>query len=107
MRLTPIHRTQQLLRRHVRLRSARDEHAMPMYEMTFDFAQLDQPPRPRRPAARAVAGNQQPGRLRQRPSGTLQFRILSPDNIGRISLVNRYRRSGADAPMRRRAAWAR
>ena len=40
--------------------AARDEQAMPMYEMTFDFAQVDQPPPPEtQQLLGAVAGNQQ------------------------------------------------
>jgi 2-polyprenyl-6-methoxyphenol hydroxylase-like FAD-dependent oxidoreductase len=40
--------------------AARDEHALPMYEMTFDFAQVGQPPPPEmQQLLGAVAGDQQ------------------------------------------------
>ena len=40
--------------------SARDDHVAPMYEMTFDFAQVDQPPPPEtQQLLAAVVGNQQ------------------------------------------------
>jgi 2-polyprenyl-6-methoxyphenol hydroxylase-like FAD-dependent oxidoreductase len=67
--------------------SARDEHAMPMYEMTFDFAQLDQPPPPEtQQLLGAVAGNRQAmDDFVSVQAGTLPIpEFFSPDNIGRI-----------------------
>ena len=67
--------------------SARDEHVMPMYEMTFDFAQLDQPPPPEtQQLLGAVAGNQQDmDDFVSVQAGTLPIpEFFSPDNIGRI-----------------------
>jgi 2-polyprenyl-6-methoxyphenol hydroxylase-like FAD-dependent oxidoreductase len=67
--------------------AVRDEHAMPMYEMTFDFAQVDQPPPPETQALlAAVVGN--PETMNDFVSvqaGTLPIPdFFSPDNIRRI-----------------------
>jgi 2-polyprenyl-6-methoxyphenol hydroxylase-like FAD-dependent oxidoreductase len=67
--------------------SARDEHVMPMYEMTFDFAQVDQPPPPEmQHLLGAVAGNRQAmDDFVSVQAGTLPIpEFFSPDNIGRI-----------------------
>jgi 2-polyprenyl-6-methoxyphenol hydroxylase-like FAD-dependent oxidoreductase len=66
---------------------ARDEAAMPMYEMTFDFAQVDQPPPPEtQQLLSAVAGNQQAmDDFASVQAGTLPIpEFFSPENIGRI-----------------------
>jgi 2-polyprenyl-6-methoxyphenol hydroxylase-like FAD-dependent oxidoreductase len=67
--------------------TARDEQTMPMYEMTFGFAQLDQPPPPEtQQLLAAVAGNQ--GAMDDFVSvqaGTLPIPdFFNPDNVGRI-----------------------
>ena len=67
--------------------SARDEQAMPMYEMTFGFAQLDQPPPPEtQQLLGAVAGNQQAmDDFVSVQAGTLPIpEFFDPANIGRI-----------------------
>lgn len=67
--------------------SARDEHVAPMYEMTFDFAQVDQPPPPEtQQLLAAVAGNQQAmDDFVSLQAGTLPIpEFFSPDNVGRI-----------------------
>ena len=67
--------------------AARDEHVMPMYEMTFDFAQVDQPPPPEtQQLLGAVAGNQQAmDDFVSVQAGTLPIpEFFSPENIGRI-----------------------
>ena len=67
--------------------TARDEHVMPMYEMTFDFAQVDQPPPPEtQQLLGAVAGNQQAmDDFVSVQAGTLPIpEFFSPENIGRI-----------------------
>jgi 2-polyprenyl-6-methoxyphenol hydroxylase-like FAD-dependent oxidoreductase len=67
--------------------SARDEHVMPMYEMTFEFAQVDQPPPPEmQQLLGAVAGNRQAmDDFVSVQAGTLPIpEFFSPDNIGRI-----------------------
>lgn len=67
--------------------AARDEHVMPMYEMTFDFAQLDQPPPPEmQQLMAAVAGNEQAmNDFVSVQAGTLPIpEFFSPDNVGRI-----------------------
>ena len=67
--------------------TARDEQAMPMYEMTFDFAQVDQPPPPEtQQLLAAVAGNQRAmDDFVSVQAGTLPIpAFFSPDNVGRI-----------------------
>ncbi len=67
--------------------AARDEHVAPMYEMTFDFAQVDQPPPPEtQQLLAAVAGNQAAmDDFVSVQAGTLPIpEFFSPDNIGRI-----------------------
>jgi len=67
--------------------TARDEHVMPMYEMTFDFAQVDQPPPPEtQQLLAAVAGNQEAmDDFVSVQAGTLPIpEFFSPENIGRI-----------------------
>jgi 2-polyprenyl-6-methoxyphenol hydroxylase-like FAD-dependent oxidoreductase len=66
---------------------ARDQHAMPMYEMTFDFAQVDHPPPPEtQQLLGAVFGNQQAmDDFVSVQAGTLPIpEFFSPENIGRI-----------------------
>ena len=68
-------------------RAARDEHVMPMYEMTFGFAQLDQPPPPEmQQLLGAVAGNQRAmDDFVSVQAGTLPVpHFFDPDNVGRI-----------------------
>ncbi len=67
--------------------AARDEHVMPMFEMTFDFAELDQPPPPEmQQLLGAVAGNEQAmNDFVSVQAGTLAIpEFFSPDNVGRI-----------------------
>jgi 2-polyprenyl-6-methoxyphenol hydroxylase-like FAD-dependent oxidoreductase len=67
--------------------AARDEQALPMYEMTFDFAQVDQPPPPEtQQLLGAVAGQQQAmDDFVSIQAGTLPIpEFFSPANIGRI-----------------------
>jgi flavin-dependent dehydrogenase len=74
--------------------TARDEQAMPMYEMTFNLAQVDQPPPPEmQQLLGAVAGNQQAmNDFVSVQAGTLPIpEFFSPDNISRIM-------SGAGSP---------
>ena len=66
---------------------ARDEAAMPMYEMTFDFAQVDQPPPPEtQQLLGAVAGSQEAmDDFVSVQAGTLPIpEFFSPENVGRI-----------------------
>jgi 2-polyprenyl-6-methoxyphenol hydroxylase-like FAD-dependent oxidoreductase len=66
---------------------ARDDHAMPMYEMTFDFAQLDQPPPPEtQQLLAAVSGNAEAmDDFVSVQAGTLPIpEFFSPENIGQI-----------------------
>jgi 2-polyprenyl-6-methoxyphenol hydroxylase-like FAD-dependent oxidoreductase len=66
---------------------ARDEATMPMYEMTFGFAQVDQPPPPEmQQLLGAVAGNQQAmDDFVSVQAGTMPIpEFFSPENIGRI-----------------------
>ncbi len=66
---------------------ARDEAAMPMYEMTFDFAQVDQPPPPEtQQLLGAVARSQQAtDDFVSVQAGTMPIpEFFSPENIGRI-----------------------
>ena len=70
-----------------RYQTERDRDAIPMYEMTFDFAQLDEPP----PAETqqllaAVARNQQAmNDFVSVQAGTLPIpEFFSPENVGRI-----------------------
>jgi flavin-dependent dehydrogenase len=72
--------------------SARDEHVMPMYEMTFDFAQVDQPPPPEtQQLLAAVSGNQQAmDDFVSVQAGTLSIpEFFAPDNVGRIMAEQR------------------
>jgi 2-polyprenyl-6-methoxyphenol hydroxylase-like FAD-dependent oxidoreductase len=65
----------------------RDEHAMPMYEMTFDFAQLDQPPPPEtQQLLSAVARSPQAmNDFVSMQAGTLPVPdFFHPDNLSRI-----------------------
>ena len=67
--------------------AARDEHAMAMYEMTFDFAQVDQPPPPEtQQLLGAVAGHQQAmDDFVSVQAGTMPIpEFFNPANIGRI-----------------------
>lgn len=67
--------------------SARDDHVAPMYEMTFGFAQVDQPPQPEtQQLLAAVAGNQPAmDDFVSVQAGTLPIpEFFSPDNVGRI-----------------------
>jgi hypothetical protein len=67
--------------------SARDEHVTPMYEMTFDLAQVDQPPPPEmQQLLAAIAGNQQAtGDFVSVQAGTMPVpEFFDPGNIGRI-----------------------
>lgn len=67
--------------------SARDEHVAPMYEMTFEFAQLDQPPPPEmQQLLGAVAGNQQAmDDFVSVQAGTLPIpQFFDPANVGRV-----------------------
>jgi flavin-dependent dehydrogenase len=66
---------------------ARDEATMPMYEMTFGFAQVDQPPPPEtQQLLSAVAGNQPAmDDFVSVQAGTMPIpEFFSPENIGRI-----------------------
>ena len=70
-----------------RYQEARDLCAMPMYEMTFDFAQLDQPPPPEtQQLLGAVAGSQHAmDDFVSVQAGTLPApEFFNPENIGRI-----------------------
>jgi 2-polyprenyl-6-methoxyphenol hydroxylase-like FAD-dependent oxidoreductase len=65
----------------------RDHHAMPMYEMTFDFAQLDKPPPPEtQQLLSAVATSQEAmNDFVSVQAGTLPIPdFFNPDNINRI-----------------------
>jgi len=67
--------------------SARDEHVMPMYEMTFDFAQLDQPPPPEMQQVLGAVARSQDAMddFVSVQAGTLPIpEFFSPDNVGRI-----------------------
>jgi len=71
----------------VAYQTSRDEHVMAMYEMTFEFAQLDQPPPPEtQQLLAAVSGNQQAmDDFVSVQAGTLSIpEFFSPDNVGRI-----------------------
>jgi 2-polyprenyl-6-methoxyphenol hydroxylase-like FAD-dependent oxidoreductase len=66
---------------------ARDEHVMPMYEMTFGLAQLDQPPPPEtQQLFAAVAGSQKAmDDFVSVQAGTLPIpEFFDPENVGRI-----------------------
>jgi len=66
---------------------ARDEQVTPMYEMTFGFAQVDQPPPPEmQQLLGAVAGNQQAmDDFVSVQAGTMPIpEFFDPENIGRI-----------------------
>ncbi len=70
-----------------RYQQARDESVMPMYEMTFDFAQVDKPPPPEtQQLLGAVYGNQEAmDDFISVQAGTLPIpEFFNPDNIGRI-----------------------
>jgi 2-polyprenyl-6-methoxyphenol hydroxylase-like FAD-dependent oxidoreductase len=65
----------------------RDEHAMAMYEMTFEFAQLDEPPPPEmQQLLGAVARSQEAmDDFVSVQAGTLPVgEFFEPDNVGRI-----------------------
>ena len=67
--------------------TARDEHVMAMYEMTFDFAQVDQPPPlETQQLLGAVSGDQQAmDDFVSVQAGTLPIpEFFSPENVGRI-----------------------
>jgi 2-polyprenyl-6-methoxyphenol hydroxylase-like FAD-dependent oxidoreductase len=67
--------------------AARDDHAMAMYEMTFDLAQVDQPPPPEmQQLLAAVAGNRQAmDDFVSVQAGTLPIpEFFSEENVGRI-----------------------
>jgi 2-polyprenyl-6-methoxyphenol hydroxylase-like FAD-dependent oxidoreductase len=67
--------------------TSRDQHAMAMYEMTFQFAQIDQPPPPEtQQLLGAVAGNRRAmDDFVSVQAGTLPIpEFFSPDNIARI-----------------------
>ena len=67
--------------------TARDEHVMPMYEMTFGLAQVDQPPPPEtQQLLHAVSGDQQAmDDFVSIQAGTLPIpAFFSPENVGRI-----------------------
>ena len=65
---------------------ARDEHAMPMYEMTFGFATLEPPPPDMQHLLGALIGNQEAiNDFVSVQAATLPVpEFFSPDNIGRI-----------------------
>lgn len=70
-----------------RYQTARDEHVTPMYEMTFDLAQVDQEPAPEmQQLLAAVSGSQQAmDDFVSVQAGTLPVpEFFSPDNIDRI-----------------------
>ncbi len=65
----------------------RDHHAMAMYDMTFDFAQLDQPPPPEtQQLLSAVARSREAmNDFVSMQAGTLPVpEFFNPDNIGRV-----------------------
>jgi len=67
--------------------TSRDHHAMAMYEMTFQFAQIDQPPPPEtQQLLGAVAGNRRAmDDFVSVQAGTLPIpEFFSPDNVARI-----------------------
>jgi len=67
--------------------AARDQHVMPMYEMTFEFAQVDQPPPPEtQQLLGAVAGNRQSmDDFVSVQAGTMPIpEFFSPDNVAQI-----------------------
>ncbi len=73
-----------------RYQAVRDEHVMAMYETTFEFAQVDQPPPlEMQQLLGAVAGNQPAmDDFVSVQAGTIPIpEFFSPDNIGRIMAV--------------------
>jgi 2-polyprenyl-6-methoxyphenol hydroxylase-like FAD-dependent oxidoreductase len=67
--------------------AARDGHVMPMYEMTFELAQVDQPPPPEmQQLLSAVSGNEQAmDDFASIQAGTLAIpEFFGPENVGRI-----------------------
>lgn len=67
--------------------SARDEHVMAMYEMTFDFAQVDQPPPPEMQQLLAALARDQQAMddFVSVQAGTLPIpEFFSPENLERI-----------------------
>jgi 2-polyprenyl-6-methoxyphenol hydroxylase-like FAD-dependent oxidoreductase len=67
--------------------SERDQRALPMYEMTFDFAQLDRPPPPEtQQLLGAIAGNQEAmDAFVSVQAGTVPIpEFFGPDNVNRI-----------------------
>ena len=76
--------------------TARDDHVAPMYEMTFDLAQVDQPPPPEMQQLLAAVAQSQPAMddFVSVQAGTLPIpEFFSDDNVGRIMAG-----SGAPAP---------
>jgi 2-polyprenyl-6-methoxyphenol hydroxylase-like FAD-dependent oxidoreductase len=70
-----------------RYQTERDEKVTPMYEMTFDFARLDEPPPPEtQQLLSTVAGNPQAmSDFVSVQAGTLPVpEFFSPENVGRI-----------------------
>jgi 2-polyprenyl-6-methoxyphenol hydroxylase-like FAD-dependent oxidoreductase len=69
-----------------RYQAERDGHAMPMYEMTFEFASMDPPPPEQQALLAAVAGNQDAmDQFVSVQAGTMPIpEFFAPDNVGRI-----------------------
>jgi hypothetical protein len=70
-----------------RYQTERDQHAMAMYEMTFDLAQLDKPPPPEtQQLLGAVATSQDTmNDFVSVQAGTLPIpNFFNPDNVNRI-----------------------
>ena len=69
-----------------RYQATRDEHAMPMYEMTFDFASMNPPPPEQQQLLGAVAGNQDAmDQFVSVQAGTMPIpEFFAPENVGRI-----------------------
>lgn len=69
-----------------RYQAARDEHAMAMYELTFDFASMDPPPPEQQQLLGAVAGNQDAmDQFVSVQAGTKPIpEFFAPENVGRI-----------------------
>jgi 2-polyprenyl-6-methoxyphenol hydroxylase-like FAD-dependent oxidoreductase len=70
----------------------RDAHVRPMYEMTFEFAQIDQPPPPEmQQLLGAIAGNQAAmDDFASVQAGTMPIpEFFAPDNVGRMMASGR------------------